>query len=48
MNTSYIPIIDISALYSDEPQQWHSVANEVDQACQQSGFLLRYRPLYQP
>lgn len=39
MNTSYIPIIDISALYSDEPQQWHSVANEVDQACQQSGFF---------
>ena len=39
MSLPYIPIIDISALYCDDPQQWQNVASEVDQACQQSGFF---------
>lgn len=37
--TPYIPLIDISPLYSNNQKQWNSVAQQIDEACQQSGFF---------
>jgi len=34
-----LPIIDISSLYSSNPDDWAGVAEQIDLACQQSGFF---------
>ena len=34
-----IPLIDIAPLFSDEPKDWTAVAEQIDQACQGSGFF---------
>ena len=39
MNNSYLPVIDISPLYSKNPDHWQSVALDIDSACQKSGFF---------
>ena len=39
MRQPYIPIIDISPLYSADQQDWQSVAQQIDQACRNSGFF---------
>lgn len=39
MNQSYIPIIDISPLYSSHAKDWQEVADAIDQACRESGFF---------
>ena len=39
MSNSYIPVIDISPLYSKDSTQWQSVAQAVDNACRNSGFF---------
>ncbi len=39
MNQSYIPIIDISPLYSENANDWQEVANDIDLACRESGFF---------
>lgn len=39
MNNSYIPIINISPLYSEDQQSWQQVAAEIDRACRDSGFF---------
>jgi len=36
---SYIPVIDISPLYSKDANDWQGVALDVDQACRSSGFF---------
>lgn len=39
MDSSYIPVINISPLYSKQPSDWQQVASEIDAACRQSGFF---------
>ncbi|MEH6442434.1 MAG: 2-oxoglutarate and iron-dependent oxygenase domain-containing protein [Oceanospirillaceae bacterium] len=39
MQQSYIPIIDISPLYSTDAENWQTVAKAVDAACRESGFF---------
>lgn len=39
MTTPYIPQIDISSLYSADEADWQNVAQQIDSACQQSGFF---------
>ncbi|MFT5706699.1 MAG: isopenicillin N synthase-like dioxygenase [Oceanospirillaceae bacterium] len=39
MQQSYIPIIDISPLYSTDAANWQTVAKAVDAACRESGFF---------
>lgn len=39
MSTPYIPVIDISPLYQDDANAWLPVAEQIDLACQNSGFF---------
>jgi len=39
MKQPYIPIIDISPLYNTDQQDWQGVAQQIDQACRNSGFF---------
>ncbi len=39
MHKNNLPIIDISPLYSENPQHWQSVALAIDEACRKSGFF---------
>ncbi|MGE6473287.1 2-oxoglutarate and iron-dependent oxygenase domain-containing protein [Serratia proteamaculans] len=34
-----LPIIDISALYQDDPHGWQTIAQQIDRACREWGFF---------